>query len=396
MQYLFCRYISELAPSEIRGRLVTILTLLITSGQVISYVVGWALSTTQGGWKWMVGLGAAPAIIQLVIVLLFLPQSPRWLLKVGREEEAGQVLHKVYGKGTAAVSRVRQVLRDIEIEIEEEEEARKTLRGPDDQWFNQIRISFLNLVRIDTNRRALTIACMLQGLQQLCGFNSLMYFSATIFSLLSFSSPTLAALSVAMTNFLFTFLAFFLIDRIGRRRILLYSLPVMVISLVICAIAFSFLRLPATETPRSAAYRETLPPGRRVAYQSSNPSPPAALFVLISLTVYTASYASGLGNVPWQQSELFPLDTRALGSAISTATNWGANTIVGLTFLPMMEWLSPSWTFVAYALVCLVGWSTIWAIYPEMSGLSLEEVRGLLSSSFGVKESLERRDQRES
>lgn len=390
-----CRYISELAPSEIRGRLVTILSLFITGGQVIAYLIGWFLSSTPGGWKWMVGLGAAPAIVQLVIVF-FLPETPRWLVKVNREDEAGRVLHKVYGKSSTITSRVRRILRDIEIEISEEEETYKTFRETGNQWLNKTRCSLSNLISVGANRRALTIACMLQGLQQLCGFNSLMYFSATIFSLLSFSSPTLAAMSVAMTNFLFTFLAFSLIDRIGRRRILLFSIPVMVVSLFSCAIAFSFLQLPTTEAPRSPSYRQLLPKGRREGGgpQSSNPNSLSPLFILISLAVYTASYASGLGNVPWQQSELFPLDTRALGSAISTATNWGANTIIGLTFLPMMEWMSPSWTFVVYALICLVGWLTVWAIYPEMSGLGLEEVRGLLADDFGVKESLERRKRR--
>lgn len=342
----------------------------------------------------MVGLGAAPAIIQLAIVL-FLPETPRFLVKCKMEDEAGRVLRKVYGKGRNVPSRVRRILRDIEIEVSEEEEAFKTLRGPDNQRLSQVRCSFSNLASIGANRRALTIACMLQGLQQLCGFNSLMYFSATIFSLLSFSSPTLASLAVALTNFLFTFLAFSLIDRIGRRRILLYSLPVMIISLVISAIAFSFLQLPATEAPKPLSYRQPLPLGRRDS-PTSSANPVAPLFILVSLTIYTASYASGLGNVPWQQSELFPLDTRALGSAVSTATNWGANTIVGLTFLPMMEWMSPSWTFIVYSVVCLIGWFTIWAIYPELSGLGLEEVRGLLEDGFGVKESLERMKQRKS
>lgn len=107
--------------------------------------------------------------------------------------------------------------------------------------------------------------------------------------------------------------------------------------------------------------------------------------ILLCLTVYTASYAFGLGNVPWQQSELFPLNVRSLGSALATATNWGSNFIVGLTFLPMMEWLSPGWTFTAYAVICVAGWFGIWAIYPEMSGLSLEEVKGLLADSWGVR-----------
>jgi SP family myo-inositol transporter-like MFS transporter 13 len=220
---------------------------------------------------------------------------------------------------------------------------------------------------------------MLQAVQQLCGFNSLMYFSATIFASLSFSSPTLTSLSVAMTNFLFTLLAFVLIDKIGRRRILLYSIPVMVIALVACALSFS--SLDGAWNTQAPASDDT----------QDSPSSLVPLAILFCLTTYTAAYALGLGNVPWQQSELFPLNVRSLGSALATATNWGSNFVIGLTFLPMMEFFSPPWTFALYAVVCVVGWFAVWKIYPEMSGLGLEEVKGLLADGWGVEESLQRR-----
>lgn len=92
------------------------------------------------------------------------------------------------------------------------------------------------------------------------------------------------------------------------------------------------------------------------------------------------------------QSELFPLNVRSLGSGISTATNWGANFIIGLSFLPMMEGLGAGWTFVAYAVVCVMGWVVILKIYPETTGLSLEETGALLADGWGVKESLRRRN----
>lgn len=106
--------------------------------------------------------------------------------------------------------------------------------------------------------------------------------------------------------------------------------------------------------------------------------------------LYVGSYAIGLGNVPWMQSELFPLNVRSLGSGISTGTNWGANFVVGVTFLPMMEWLTPEWTFGVYAVVCVLGWFAIWGIYPETKGLSLEEVGELLAEGWGVRKSLRR------
>ncbi|RDW59377.1 uncharacterized protein DSM5745_11072 [Aspergillus mulundensis] len=359
-------YISELAPSDARGRLVTILSLFITGGQVVAYIVGWLFSYVDGGWRWIVGLGMLPAIFQLIIVIA-LPETPRWLVQAGHEDKARGILSKVYQDDQIA----KQTLRDIQQEVAEEEAVTKTSEGAG------VKQRAHDLFQIGGNRRALTIAVMLQALQQLCGFNSLMYFSATIFSLLSFSSPTLTSLSVAMTNFIFTLLAFVYIDRIGRRRILLCSIPVMAISLFVCALTFSSVELP-NNSPEAHA--------RQAAPHSSI----LPLVILLCLTIYTAAYAFGLGNVPWQQSELFPLNVRSLGSALATATNWGSNFIIGLTFLPMMELLSPSLVFTLYSVVSIIGWFGVRAIYPEMNGLKLEDVKDLLADGWGVRESLVR------
>jgi SP family myo-inositol transporter-like MFS transporter 13 len=366
-----------------RGRLVTILSLFITGGQVIAYIVGWLFSSVEGGWRWIVGLGILPAVFQLVI-LVALPETPRWLAQAGFETNAMYVLGKVYKGHPDSDYIAKQILRDIQQEVLEEGEELGHRDGPPEggqQMFQNISQRTKDLLYIGGNRRALIIAMMLQASQQLCGFNSLMYFSATIFSILSFSSPTLTSLSVAVTNFLFTLLAFAYIDRIGRRRILLYSIPIMIISLIVCALTFSSLELPdlSYDPQAGAGVSDTVTDGSFLS-----------IAILLCLTVYTASYAFGLGNVPWQQSELFPLNVRSLGSAFATATNWGSNFIVGLTFLPMMELLSPGWTFTTYAVVCAIGWLGVWAIYPEMSGLSLEEVRALLTDGWGVKESLAR------
>ncbi|KAJ4857399.1 sugar transporter domain-containing protein [Trichoderma breve] len=314
-------YIAEIAPSSYRGRLVTINVLFITLGQMAAYIIGWALSTyasKETGWRWMVGLGALPAGLQGALVA-FMPETPRWLV------------NGVQGRfdGTADA-----IIKEIEIEVREEEEARhlqdRQASGP---W------------------KGLAIACLLQGLQQLCGFNSLMYFSATIFSIMGFESPTLTSLIVAITNFVFTLIALGLIDRIGRRRILLYSIPFMALGLLLAAAGFSYLSLEPSPVTRDD----------------------------------DATAPAGEGNVPWMQSELFPLSVRSVGSGVATATNWAANFAVGLTFLPLMDALSPSWTFVLYAAVCAVGYGLVWRIYPETAGLSLEEATALLDNGWGVR-----------
>lgn len=209
-----------------------------------------------------------------------------------------------------------------------------------------------------------------------------MYFSATIFTMVGFRVPTLTSLSVAGTNFAFTVMAILLIDRVGRRRMLLYSVPFMMVGLLASAYGFTRIDLPSSSS--------SMPQGPDGGDDSGQPQPQppssdrqAALLILVSIMLYVASYALGLGNVPWMQSELFPLSVRSLGSGVATSTNWLANFVVGLTFLPLMEALSPARTFTLYAVVCGVGYGLVWGWYPETAGLSLEETAALLEGDDG-------------
>lgn len=166
-------YIGELAPASWRGRLVTIVALFITGGQVAAYVIGWLFSRMHGGWRWMVGLGAVPAIVQ-VVMLVWMPETPRWLIKHGKEEVAKRVLRKVYGNDQDAI--VKTIIMRVEKEIEEEDAAvAKTLHhdaAPTGIKASliQTKYDFVELVNVPGHRRALTISCTLQGAQQLCGF----------------------------------------------------------------------------------------------------------------------------------------------------------------------------------------------------------------------------------
>lgn len=196
-----------------------------------------------------------------------------------------------------------------------------------------------------------------------------MYFSATLFSLLGFATPTLTSLSVACTNFIFTIISLLLIDRLGRRGILLLSIPIMSLALFSCAVTFHFIDIPDSSSSDVIA---------------TSGSSLLAVTVVLFIILYVAAYALGLGNVPWQQSELFPLSIRSLGSSISTAMNWASNFAVGITFLQMLDGLGPSVTFVVYGLVCAFGWVVVWMIYPETKGLSLEQTGELLKDGWGV------------
>ena len=166
-------YISEVAPAAYRGRLVTTNVLFITMGQMVAYVVGWAFSTygaQETGWRWMVGLGALPAVLQGIMVA-FMPETPRWLVKEGELGTAKRVLRRVHGDSHHGPSVAERVIKEIETEIREEEEARRhrSLDGGN-------KVSGLSawhdLLNEGKHRRALAIACLLQGLQQLCGFVS--------------------------------------------------------------------------------------------------------------------------------------------------------------------------------------------------------------------------------
>lgn len=159
-------YIAEAAPAAHRGRLVTVNVLFVTLGQVLAYIAGWALTGRASGWRWMVGLGAVPAVLQ-VLLMFAMPESPRWLVRAGRRSEASAVVRRVAGDEAAAAA----VLRDIETEVRTEEEAarKRPARDGPAWWWDR---GWSELFAVRRNRRALAVACLLQGLQQLCGFVS--------------------------------------------------------------------------------------------------------------------------------------------------------------------------------------------------------------------------------
>lgn len=151
--------------------MVTLSILLVTAGQVVAYSVGWILSTRKHGWRFMVGFGAAPAVLQLGLLML-LPETPRWLVRNDKKERARSVLRQVYRESDAVAD---QVLQAISSEVAEETSAAKLsytsasdARSP--LWLTKLRLALVKLSSDGSSRRALIIACLLQGLQQLCGF----------------------------------------------------------------------------------------------------------------------------------------------------------------------------------------------------------------------------------
>jgi SP family myo-inositol transporter-like MFS transporter 13 len=202
-------YIAEIAPSKVRGRMIGLNNMSITGGQVISYGIGAAFAHVPNGWRYMVGLGGVPAVL-LACLLPFCPESPRQLIYHGKLQQAEVVLQKIYASATPEQVRAKTAL--IAAACEEAKE----IAGTATRW-EKIKMLHTN----PANFRALVCACGLMVISQLSGFNTLMYYSSTLFALVGFSNPVAVGLVVAGTNFVMTWVNMMMVDPFGRRRLLI-------------------------------------------------------------------------------------------------------------------------------------------------------------------------------
>jgi SP family myo-inositol transporter-like MFS transporter 13 len=184
------------------------------------------------------------------------------------------------------------------------------------------------------------------------------------------------SITVSGTNFVFTNVSFKFIDIVGRRRMLLWSAWAMPVGLVLGAIGYHYI-------PKDAS-----------GVVTGNSSNWGANLVLASMMIYVAGYATGLGNVPWQSPEFFPLTVRALAATCITMFNWGPNILVSSTFLSLMNAITPPGAFGLYAAVCCIGYAFVFFFFPEAAGLPLEEIPAIFQHGFGVKYSLQLRKER--
>ncbi|EDO16287.1 hypothetical protein Kpol_1053p24 [Vanderwaltozyma polyspora DSM 70294] len=353
-------YISEIAPKNIRGRLTVINSLWLTGGQLIAYGCGAGLSHVNNGWRILVGLSLIPTVIQFSC-FLFLPDTPRFYVMKGQLEKANKVLHKSY------VDTPDEVINE---KIAELQALNHSIPGKNQ--FEKVSNAFIQLHTVPSNFRALLIACGLQAIQQFSGWNSLLYFSGTIFETVGFSNSSAVSIIVSGTNFIFTLINFFCIDKVGRRRILLIGLPGMTGSLVVCSIAFHFIGITFNGNDAQVVHTGFSAWG---------------IVIIVFIIVFAAFYAIGIGTVPWQQSELFPQNVRGAGTALATATNWSGNLIISSTFLTMLQNISPPGTFALFASFSAVSTVLTYFCYPELAGLELEEVQAMLTDGFNVKAS---------
>ncbi|GES63586.1 general substrate transporter [Aspergillus terreus] len=348
-------YVAEIAPARARGRLIGLNNMSITGGQVIAYAIGAAFAHVPHGWRYMVGLGGVPPIV-LFALMPFCPESPRHLAYNGRVEEARAVLQRIYR--TASDAQIDTVLSAIS---EACAQARAiNARGTGWEKIKQLHADPANL-------RALVAACGLMVISQLTGFNALMYYSPTLFSTVGFSNPTAVGLVVAGGNFIMTGVNMAIVDRVGRRRLLLCTVWGMSVGMVAVAVAFRNIPIDLDSSEVATAGVST-----------------SAIVVLVFIIWFVLFYGVSVGNTAWMSADFFPLEVRAMGTMWMTCCNWAPNVIVSSTFLSMMKGMTPSGAFGFYAGLCGLSYVLIWGFYPEVSGLVLEEIREVFQHGFGV------------
>ncbi|HSX11806.1 MAG TPA: sugar porter family MFS transporter [Chlamydiales bacterium] len=319
-------YISEMAPQKHRGALVALNQLAITAGILLSYIVDYYFSFTSN-WRWMLGFGVIPGIL-LFLGMLYLPESPRWLLSHGEEEQARKNLLPIRG----SEENVEREIANIKV----------TLKKEAANW----KIIFSKLVR-----PVLWIGFGLAFIQQVTGINTILYYAPTILKMAGFGSASvsiLATMGIGAVMFVFTIVSLPLIDRWGRRPLLLAGLIGMGLSLGVLAFLF----------------------------ESSSGIPASMEWTgLVTMLVYIACFSFSLGPIMWLMiAEIYPLQVRGIGASLATCANWCSNLLVTATFLKMVEWIGARGTFSLYAACCLLSIAFVYFLVPETKGASLEMI----------------------
>lgn len=319
-------YIAEVSPSHLRGALVSFNQFAITIGIMCSYFINYAFTTIDGSWRWMFGIGLIPALL-LSIGMVFLPESPRWLVKQNKMALAIKTLQKLRNN------------QDVTDEIDEIKCSFQAKTAS----FSDIFAPWILPV--------LFLGAMLGFIQQVTGINTIIYYAPTIFELAGFpdaSSSILATAGIGVVNVLATIFAIFYLDRLGRRPLLLVGLVGMF---------FSLLGLSAVFYIGSAEFS-------------------MLRWVAMGCTfTYIICFAFSLGAILWLVvSEIFPLEVRATAMGVAIFSCWVWNFVVSSTFLTLLNKLGPSETFLLYAGMCVFSYVFCYFKVPETNGVTLEQI----------------------
>ena len=319
-------YISEVSPAKARGWQVSLFQLAITVGILVAYLVDYAFAASEQ-WRWMLGLAVIPGAM-LGLGMLYMPETPRWLAKTGKIDIARKVLKRIRG-----TENVDGEMKEIE----------STLAASDSH------ASWMDLLKPNV-RMGLIIGIGLAFFQQVTGINTVIYYAPNIIhsaGISSVSGAILATAGIGLVNVLSTIVAMWLIDRVGRRPLLLVGIAGMTVCLGLLGLVF---RLPA--------HSDSL-----------------AWLAVITLMAYVAFFAISLGPIFWLLiSEIYPLEIRGLAEGTAAGSNWAANFLVSLTFLLLVQAFGPSLTFWLYGVMAVAAWIFSYYLVPETKGRSLEEI----------------------
>jgi sugar porter (SP) family MFS transporter len=316
-------YIGEVVPARVRGGLVSLNQLAVTAGILVSYLIDYGLSDS-GNWRLMFGLAVIPAAA-LFVGMLFQKESPHWLIRQGREDEARHVLRRVRDES------------DIDAEIREVREV------------SQREGSYRDLISPRV-RPLLLVGVLLAVFQQITGINTVIYYAPTLLqgAGLGNNAALLANVVNGAVNVGMTIVAIWLLDKVGRRPLLLSGTAGMAVGMII--VALSFLG--------GSQLHGTL-----------------AIVAIIGLLVYTGSFAIGLGPVFWLLiAEIYPLRIRGAAMSVASMANWAANFVVTVSFLTLLSAISGVGVFFLFGFLTLVALAYFWRKVPETKGRSLQEI----------------------
>ena len=322
-------YIAEVAPANKRGKLVSWNQFAIIFGQLVVYFVNFLILqshkndpaviewTNQIGWRLMFGSECVPAGL-FTLLILFVPETPRYLVMSGREDKALEVLTRINGSSVAA-----QILSDIKNTVVEKKE-------------RLLAYGFI----------VIFIGCMLSVFQQFVGINAVLYFAPRIFDSMGMGNPMTQTVLMGVVNITFTLVAIFTVEKLGRKPLLITGSLGMALGALGVALADAVPGMPG-------------------------------LVGVVSVMVYSASFMFSWGPICWVLiSEIFPNTIRGAAVAIAVAFQWISNFIVSSTFVPMYTW-SPAFTYGLYCAMCLLAAFFVWRLVPETKGKTLEDMTAL-------------------
>src|SRR5215216_6601785 len=336
-------YLSEIAPTQIRGAIASLNQMMIVIGILAAFIVN-AILASSGDWRLMLGLAAVPSLI-LLFGMFFMPETPRFLVRTGEEGEAREVLEEVTQDGARRDETPERKIEEIH-EVEEEEGGLRLLR---EAWV----------------RPALVVPIGLAVFQQFIGINTIIYYAPTTLTSVGFGpeSAIYANLVIGTLNVLMTVVAIRIIDRVGRKPMLLAGLVGMVLSLTVLGLSSELLA-----TPNSAG-------------------DPAAVITLICLAGFIVSFAATWGPVVWVMlPEVLPLNVRGTAMGVAVFLHWGANFLVSQSFPVMLDSWGPGPVFLGYAVIGVLAFLFVKALVPETKGRSLEQIEADLQRKTGAGE----------